>query len=175
MLAFSCEGYKGVSQSAGHHIANNKLMTDVIGKTDEAAGKFSINLLGEYNIGGDEWEIRITSYNVCYTKLLRITGHGGFFKQAYAGQRIMSSALNAAVNVMETAGEGGPWGMAVLAAYMMHKKDESLADYLSDKVFADAKVSSVEPEKEDVEGFNRFLEHYQQSLTVEKAAAQSFK
>jgi len=104
-----------------------------------------------------------------------ITGHGGFFKQAYAGQRIMSSALNATVNVMETAGEGGPWGMSVLAAYMMNKKDESLADYLSDKVFADAQVSSVEPQKEDVEGFNRFLEQYQQSLTVEKAAAQSFK
>jgi len=104
-----------------------------------------------------------------------ITGHGGFFKQAYEGQRIMSSALNATVNVMGTAGDGGPWGMSVLAAYMINKKNESLADYLSDKVFADVRVSSIEPQKEDVEGFNRFLEQYQSSIVVEKAVAKTFK
>ena len=57
ILGFSCEGYKGVSQSAGHHIANNKLMTDVVGKGSKESRKYSINILGEYNIGGDEWEI----------------------------------------------------------------------------------------------------------------------
>ena len=57
ILAFSCEGYKGVSQSAGHHIANNKLMTEIVGKGEREAKKYSVNLLGEYNIGGDEWEI----------------------------------------------------------------------------------------------------------------------
>ena len=57
VFAVSCEGYKGVSQSAGHHLANNALMTHVIGKGDDVVGKYSLNILGEYNIGGDGWEI----------------------------------------------------------------------------------------------------------------------
>ena len=76
-----------------------------------------------------------------------ITGHGGFFKQAYAGQRIMSSVLDAPVTVMETAGEGGPWGMAVLACYMEKGGGMNLSDYLESKVFAKANRSTVEPDK----------------------------
>jgi len=104
-----------------------------------------------------------------------ITGHGGFFKQALVGQRIMSSALNTQVNVMSTAGEGGPWGMAVLAAFMMNKQNGTLADYLASNVFKDAKISGVELKKEEVEGFNKFLEQYQESLCIEKMAVEIFK
>lgn len=80
VLAFSCEGYKGVSQSAGHHIANNGLMEHVIGKSDieEAPTKFSINMLGEYNIGGDSWEIERILKDIGYNILTVMTGDGSY-------------------------------------------------------------------------------------------------
>ncbi len=79
VLAFSCEGYKGVSQSAGHHIANNKLMRDVIGKNPDANGEgFSINILGEYNIGGDGWEIGRILSKIGYKVMSIMTGDGTY-------------------------------------------------------------------------------------------------
>ncbi len=78
ILSFSCEGYKGVSQSAGHHIANNKLMTDVIGKGDGKTKKFSINILGEYNIGGDEWEISRVLHKIGYDVITTMTGNSTY-------------------------------------------------------------------------------------------------
>ncbi len=84
VLAFSCEGYKGVSQSAGHHIANNKLMTDVIGTNDAPAKEYSINLLGEYNIGGDEWEITRVLNKIGYNVVSTMTGNGSIEEIANA-------------------------------------------------------------------------------------------
>ncbi|MFZ7119838.1 MAG: nitrogenase molybdenum-iron protein alpha chain [Eubacteriaceae bacterium] len=81
VLAFSCEGYKGVSQSAGHHIANNKLMQDVVGKIDipeEEKKQHTINILGEYNIGGDEWEIKRVLNKVGYTVNTTMTGNSEY-------------------------------------------------------------------------------------------------
>lgn len=80
VLAFSCEGYKGVSQSAGHHIANNGLMNHVIGKSDVevAPGKYSINMLGEYNIGGDSWEIERLLKEIGYDIVAVMTGDGSY-------------------------------------------------------------------------------------------------
>ncbi|WP_425058786.1 Nitrogenase molybdenum-iron protein alpha chain [Sporomusa carbonis] len=80
VLAFSCEGYKGVSQSAGHHIANNILMDRIIGDTDveEAPGPYAINMLGEYNIGGDAWEIERTLKEIGYTVVSTMTGDGSY-------------------------------------------------------------------------------------------------
>jgi sugar (pentulose or hexulose) kinase len=104
-----------------------------------------------------------------------ITGHGGFFKDANVGQRIMAAAMGAPVTVMATAGEGGPWGMAILAAYMMNKQNESLPDYLSSRVFADNESSTVEPISEDIAGFEAFMERYQAGLAVEKAAVAALK
>lgn len=78
ILSFSCEGYKGVSQSAGHHIANNKLMTDVIGKGECETKKFSINILGEYNIGGDEWEISRVLHKIGYDVITTMTGNSTY-------------------------------------------------------------------------------------------------
>jgi sugar (pentulose or hexulose) kinase len=101
----------------------------------------------------------------------RLYGHGGFFKTPEVGQRMLSAAVGAPVSVMETAGEGGPYGMALLAAYMLWKDEgESLSDYLDHKVFAGSKAVTIMAEEKDVEGFNRFLARYQKALPLEKAA-----
>ncbi len=108
-------------------------------------------------------------------KLDSITGHGGFFKVPGVGQRIMAAALGAPVNVMASAGEGGPWGMAILAAYMKNNQGEALADYLSANVFADAQCSVAEPDAADEAGFNAFIERYKASFAVERAAVEAFR
>ena len=101
----------------------------------------------------------------------RLYGHGGFFKTPEVGQRMLSAAVGAPVSVMETAGEGGPYGMALLAAYMLRKDEgESLPDYLDNKVFAGAKSVTIMADTGDVEGFNRFLARYQKALPLEKSA-----
>ena len=104
----------------------------------------------------------------------KLYDHGGFFKTPEVGQRMLSAAVGAPVSVMETAGEGGPYGMALLGAYMLWKDEgESLADYLDNKVFADAKSSTLMADPADVEGFNRFLMAYMRALPVEKLATES--
>ena len=101
----------------------------------------------------------------------RLLGHGGFFKTPEVGQRILVAAANSPVSVMTTAGEGGPWGMALLAAYRANRAEgQSLEAYLDERVFAGQKVSTLEPEKADVDGFNAFLARYKAALPVEKAA-----
>ena len=101
-----------------------------------------------------------------------LLGHGGFFKTAGVGQQILANALNVPITAMETAGEGGPWGMALLAAYMVRKAEgESMEEYLKNRVFADAKSFSVEPDPAGVAGFKKYLERYKAALAAEKAAA----
>lgn len=101
-----------------------------------------------------------------------LLGHGGFFKTPIVGQQILANALNVPITTMETAGEGGPWGMALLAAYMVRKSDgETMEDYLKNKVFADAKSVSVDPDPAGVAGFQVYLERYKAVLAAEKAAA----
>ena len=102
-----------------------------------------------------------------------IYGHGGIFKTKGVAQNFLAAALNTPVSVMETAGEGGPWGMAVLAAYLVKKAGgESLEDYLADNVFADAEGSSVEPDAKDVEGFNAFATRFKDGIAVEQTAVE---
>ncbi|MBQ7518849.1 MAG: ATPase, partial [Clostridia bacterium] len=101
----------------------------------------------------------------------RLYGHGGYFKTPGVGQRMLSAAVGSPVSVMETAGEGGPYGMALLAAYMLWKRPgQTLEDYLDKKVFAEAKSSTLMAEEKDIEGFNAFLARYKKALPVEKAA-----
>ena len=101
----------------------------------------------------------------------KLYGHGGYFKTPGVGQRMLSAAAGSPVSVMATAGEGGPYGMALLAAYCLWKKDgESLEAYLADEVFASAQSQTLMADKEDVEGFNAFLERYKKALPVEVAA-----
>ena len=105
-----------------------------------------------------------------------IYGHGGFFKTPLVGQKVLASAINAPVSVMETAGEGGPWGMALLASYMVHKKTgQTLTDFLAQEVFHGETGTSVAPDAADVEGFDAFLRRYTDALPVEAAAVLCLK
>lgn len=102
-----------------------------------------------------------------------LTGHGGLFKTPIVGQKYMAAACNAPVTCMETAGEGGPYGMALLAAYMAKKTaGESLEEYLNAHVFADAKSTTLAPDQTDVDGFNAYIAAYKNLLKVEKAAVE---
>ena len=106
-------------------------------------------------------------------KIDKLYGHGGFFKTPEVGQRMLSAAVNAPVDLMETAGEGGPYGMALLSAYMIWKEEgESLADYLDNKVFAGAKSTSLMADSADVAGFSIFLSRYKKALPMEKKATE---
>lgn len=106
----------------------------------------------------------------------KLYGHGGFFKTPEVGQRMLSAAIGAPVSCMETAGEGGPYGMALLAAYRVRKAPgETLADYLDSRVFADASSSTLMAQPEDIEGFNAFLNRYKATFPAEIAAVEGLR
>ena len=108
-------------------------------------------------------------------KVDEMLGHGGYFKTEKVGQSIAAAAIDAPVSVMETAGEGGAWGIALLAAYMADKKEgQSLSDYLAQVIFAGMDVKKLSPDAEDVAGFEKFMELYRKGLETEKAAADLF-
>ena len=101
----------------------------------------------------------------------QLYGHGGLFKTPEVGQRLLSAAVNAPVSVMETAGECGPYGMALLCAYMLWKESgEKLPDYLNRRVFADSRSTTIMADENDIRGFERFLALYRKSLPVHAAA-----
>lgn len=104
-------------------------------------------------------------------KVDRITGHGGLFRTKGVGQRVLAAAINSPISVMETAGEGGAWGIALLGSYLVNNdKKQSLADFLDEKVFAGNAGVEVSPTAEDVAGFNAYIENYKACLPVEEAA-----
>ena len=103
----------------------------------------------------------------------RITGHGGYFTTKGVGQRFLAAALNSPISVMETAGEGGAWGIALLASYLVNKTgDQALSDFLDEKVFAGNTGIEITPTAEDVAGFNTYIENYKRGLAIEKAAVE---
>ena len=113
--------------------------------------------------------------DILFTKeqvtLEKLYGHGGLFKTKDVGQRLMAGALNVPVAVMETAGEGGPWGMALLAMYGKNRRPhESLESYLAEKVFAGAAGSCVQPNAADRDGFRRYIRRYRDGLELQKTA-----
>ena len=106
----------------------------------------------------------------------RITGHGGLFKTKGVGQRILAAAINSPISVMETAGEGGAWGIALLAGYLVNNEEKlSLADYLDKKVFAGNTGVEIAPTAEDVAGFDAYIETYKAGLAIEQAAVANKK
>lgn len=110
-----------------------------------------------------------------HVKIDKLLGHGGYFKAPLAGQKIMAAALEAPVSVMKTAGEGGPWGIALLASYMQNKAEgETLEAFLDSRVFSNEDAFEVKPDPEDIAGFKKFLDNYKKSLPVEKAAVEAF-
>lgn len=109
-------------------------------------------------------------------KIDRITGHGGLFRTKGVGQRILAAALNSPISVMETAGEGGAWGIALLASFVVNNADkDSLPDFLDKKVFAGNTGIEIAPMAEDVAGFNAYIETYKAGLEIEKAAVAAKK
>lgn len=106
----------------------------------------------------------------------QIAGHGGFFKTRGVGQRFMAAAMGVPVTVMETAGEGGAWGMALLAAYLLRKSaGQTLERYLSDAVFAGQTATTVAPDPSDIAGFAAFMTRYTAGLAIERAAVESLR
>lgn len=104
-------------------------------------------------------------------KVDRMLGHGGLYKTPVVGQQITAAAMNTPIYVMETAGEGGAWGMALLASYMINKKDgETLDDFLNTSVFGGEEGSRIDPDPEDVKGFDEFIKKYKAAIPVERAA-----
>ena len=123
--------------------------------------------IGVLKIGND---ILLKEENV---KVDRITGHGGYFKTKGVGQRMLAAALSSPISVMETAGEGGAWGIALLAAFLVNNDSKlSLADYLEENVFAGDAGVEIAPTDEDVAGFNRYIERYKKALAIEKTAVE---
>ena len=109
-------------------------------------------------------------------KIDSITGHGGLFKTKGVGQSILAAAMNAPISVMETAGEGGAWGIALLAAYMKNgTKGQSLDEYLEKEVFAGMKAETMEPDSEDVAGFDAYTKKYTACLAAQKAAVEALR
>lgn len=109
-------------------------------------------------------------------KIDRVLGHGGFFKTEKVGQQFMAAAMNVPVSVMESAGEGGAWGIALLAAYLRQRTaSQTLESYLAQRVFAGAAGTTVAPQTVDVEGFAAFIERYKRGLSIERTAVDALK
>ena len=126
--------------------------------------------LGALKIGMD---ILVKEEHIQIDKIL---GHGGLFKTPGVGQRIMAAAMQAPVSVMETAGEGGAWGIALLASYMVNKDaGEALEDYLQNKVFGGDEGEKMDPDPEDVKGFDEFIKRYRAGFPIERAAVDALK
>ncbi len=106
----------------------------------------------------------------------KLLGHGGFYKTKEVGQKLSAAALETPVAVMETAGEGGAWGISLLAAYATRKDEgETLEHYLDEKVFAEMQGSVIAPEAADIESFKTFMTVYTKGLAIERAAVESLK
>lgn len=136
--------------------------------------KFSLANLMRAHLFGSVAVLKIGNdvlFNDEKVKIDRITGHGGLFKTKGVGQRVLAAALNSPISVMETAGEGGAWGMALLASYLVNNSDErSLPDYLDTVVFGGNVGNSITPTEEEVEGFNKYIRRYMDCLPVEQEA-----
>lgn len=111
-----------------------------------------------------------------HVKVDSLMGHGGLFKTPVVGQQLMAAAFDSPVTVMDTASEGGAWGMAVLAAFMQEKgAEEALPEYLAERIFAGQTGTTIAPKPEDVAGFDAFVEKYKSTLPAEKAAVEGLR
>lgn len=108
-------------------------------------------------------------------KIDKLVGHGGIFKTPEVGQRVLAAAMEAPVTVMETAGEGGAWGIALLAAFAANDAGMSLEDFLDKKVFAGSEGQTIDPSQEDLTGYAQFITRYQKGLAIEQAAIDGLK
>ena len=172
-----CGGLLAYNYFSGEHITGFEEGRPLFVRTPESkfnlANFMRVNLftsLGALKTGMD---ILLKEEGV---KLDKILGHGGLFKTKGVGQNLLAGAIDTPVSVMETAGEGGAWGIAVLASYLVNKEEgESLEDYLNHKVFAGQEGEEVQPDTRDVQGFNEFMVRYKAGLAIERAAVENLK
>ena len=169
-----CGGLLAYNYFSGEHITGFEEGRPLFVRTPDAkfnlANFMRVNLftaLGALKTGCD---ILLKQEKV---KVDNITGHGGLFKTKGVGQSILAAAMNAPVSVMETAGEGGAWGIALLASYMVNKNGKTLDEFLNDSVFAGETGTKMDPKPEDVAGFDAFAERYLKGLPIERAAVES--
>lgn len=172
-----CGGLLAYNYFSGEHITGFEEGRPLFVRTPDSkfnlANFMRVNLytsLGALKVGMD---LLLKEEGV---KVDRITGHGGLFKTKGVGQKILAGAVDATVSVMETAGEGGAWGVALLASYMIQKEaQETLEDYLQEKVFGGNEGEKMDADAEDVKGFDEFIKRYQAGLPIERAAVDSLK
>ena len=172
-----CGGLLAYNYFSGEHITHLSEGRPIFLRTSNS--KFNLanfmrvhlfTALGALKVGLD---ILMKQENV---KVDEVLGHGGLFKTKEVGQKILAAAMNVPISVMETASEGGAWGIAILAGYMKNKaQGETLDRYLSDKVFCKEKGTKIEPNSEDVTGFETFIKRYMEGLAIEKAAVEALK
>jgi sugar (pentulose or hexulose) kinase len=167
-----CGGLLAYNYFSGEHITRLDEGRPLFVRTPESRFTLSnfmrvhlFSALGALRIGMD------ILFELEHVKIDQILGHGGFFKTKEVGQKIMAAAMNVPVSVMETAGEGGAWGIALLASYMIHKTmNESLEAYLSNNLFTRENGTTIAPDQGDVDGFTAFIERYKKGLVIERAA-----
>lgn len=171
-----CGGLMSYCYFSGEHITGLEEGRPMFIRTPESKFTFAnfmrthlYSALGALKVGMD---ILLKKENV---QLDCIFGHGGFFKTEGVGQKIMAAAMNVPVSVMETAGEGGAWGIALLARFAETKECDTLDKFLTEKVFADMPVKTLSPDSADVDGFNAFIDSYIKTLPAEKAAVEYMK
>ena len=172
-----CGGLLAYNYYSGEHVTGFNEGRPVFARTPDAkfnlANFMRVNLftsLGALKVGLD---ILMKEEHVQVDQIL---GHGGLFKTKGVGQKILAGSIDAPVSVMETAGEGGAWGIALLASYMINKEEnETLEDYLDAKVFAGNAGTKMDPDPADVAGFEVFTERYKKGLPIERAAVESLK
>ena len=171
-----CGGLLAYNYFSGEHITGFEAGRPLFVRTPES--KFNLanfmraHLYASLGVVKTGMDILLKEEGVAVDEIL---GHGGLFKTKGVGQEILAAALNTPVSVMKTAGEGGAWGVAILAAYMLWNEGESLTDYLENKIFVNAESETIEPNPEDVAGYEVFIERYKAGLAVERAAVESLK
>lgn len=172
-----CGGLLAYNYFSGEHITGFEEGRPMFVRTPESkfnlANFMRVNLFAALSVLKTGLDILFKQEGVQADK---IYGHGGLFKTKGVGQGILAAALNTPVSVMETAGEGGAWGIALLASYMVNKKDgETLDDFLADEVFHGETGVEMQPDPKDVAGFDEYLKRYKAGLPIERAAVDSLK
>lgn len=172
-----CGGLLAYNYFSGGHITGFEEGRPLFVRTPDSkfnlANFMRVNLFASLGVLKTGMDILLKEEGV---ELDEILGHGGLFKTKGVGQSILAAALDTPVSVMETAGEGGAWGIAVLASYMVNKAEgETLDAYLADKVFAGQAGNRIDPDPEDVAGFDAFSKRYLAGLSIERAAVDSLK
>jgi len=173
---FDCDGLLSYPYISGEHITGLETGCPLFVRS--SSSNFNLanfmrthlySAIGAMRIGLD---ILFDQEGVCVDGIL---GHGGLFKTEGVGQKILASALNTPVTVMKTAGEGGAWGMATLAAFMICKKTYGTLDnFLNEKVFASQEKSVIKPKEEEVLSYNKYIEQYKEGLSIEREAVNMF-